>query len=89
MLQANPRETAYSVVTLNYDMVLDKILSVIKGQLVEYIAPNVIRYDGMKNLPDPLKIVKVHGSVEDQSIIPPTFNKGLYLTDLGCLGRGF
>jgi hypothetical protein len=36
----------------------------------------------MKNLPDPLKIVKVHGSVEDQSIIPPTFNKGLYLTDL-------
>jgi len=82
VLQANPRETAYSVVTLNYDMVLDKILSVIKGQLVEYIAPNVIRYDGMKNLPDPLKIVKVHGSVEDQSIIPPTFNKGLYLTDL-------
>lgn len=80
--QPKQRVADYAVVTLNYDMVLDNILAVIRNAQSDHTAPQVISYQGVSLQPTTLPIVKVHGSVHDGSVIPPTFNKGLYLKEL-------
>lgn len=73
----NP-EFAYSVITLNYDLILEKLLWFIKNN---YKFENEIgfSYDGSpSNLlySNLFYISKLHGSIDSIDIIPPTWNKG-------------
>ena len=75
----------YSVVTLNYDLVLENITEFINLHLpirdnkVGFLAPE--NYHEQNH--DMPFLAKLHGGVrEGDIIIPPTFNKGLYQPDL-------
>ena len=53
----------YSIVTLNYDCVPESVLSFIEAH-----------YNCAT--PEPIRIAKLHGSVDSGDIVPPTWNKG-------------
>jgi hypothetical protein len=75
--------TSYSVITLNYDMVLESY--------AEYVVKNHVRIYaneeeelGFHVGPDPAKVrlrkpslAKLHGSVDTDVVVPPTWNKAL------------
>lgn len=70
----------YTIVTLNYDVVLECIVK----YLNEISCPNnhlaFIRDPSRHSLGPQVTTVnlaKLHGSVDDQSVVPPTWNKGL------------
>ena len=70
-------QTVYSVVTLNYDLVLEKICDQIGSSMQVAIAFGI----GDEFTPEwhgyPY-LAKLHGTVASGKIIPPTWNKGLY-----------
>ena len=72
----------YSVITLNYDMVLEGIADAISPR---FITPNKLAFqkEAIIQTPDPFPaLAKVHGSVGDGKIIPMTANKGLYQVEM-------
>ena len=72
----------YSVVSLNYDEVVERFanaLSTTYGGDVDLLHS----VDGFSSGPMPF-LTKLHGSVHNSSIIPPTFNKVL---DEGTIQR--
>ena len=64
----------YSIITLNYDLVLENLASHISIFIDDDIKFNRLG----NNVPEdsPL-LIKLHGSVDDGNIIPPTWNKTL------------
>ena len=71
-IDKNP-SSRYSVITLNYDLVLENYAkyfsSVSLGTELKFIRSRDRRRQGLPYL------VKLHGSVDNQVIIPPTWNK--------------
>ena len=65
--------TAYSVVTLNYDLVLEGFESTIRTGYQDFGEYGFSR-DGTSGS---CGLFKLHGSVDDGSIIPPTWNKSM------------
>jgi hypothetical protein len=66
----------YSVITLNYDLVLEScakyISSIIENDELAFGRPKLEVRKGFPYL------AKLHGSVDDDNIIPPTWNKSLH-----------
>lgn len=68
----------YSVVTLNYDLVLESVCNYINRQYrctssVDFVrTPADLDYNK-----EPLILAKLHGSIDSGDIVPPTWNKGL------------
>ncbi|HUT09191.1 MAG TPA: SIR2 family protein [Thermoguttaceae bacterium] len=77
---AQNRETQYSVVTLNYDTVLERIIKFMHVQIDTVTCPSFFRKkfeDGTKDEPNQTPLAKLHGCVEEKNIVPPTWNKVL------------
>jgi SIR2-like domain len=66
----------YSIITLNYDLVLENFAQFINDNSIEpkLKFARASSYDGRQVSP---LIAKLHGSVDDGYIIPPTWNKAM------------
>ena len=69
---SEPKEN-YSVITFNYDLVLENIASYIEKistvKVFRFLRP------GDRKIKDLPYLVKLHGSIDNQTIVPPTWNK--------------
>lgn len=63
----------YAVVSLNYDMIIENSYKLIHSQYP--ICKNLISTDEYDPNWEKLNFAKIHGSVENGEIIPPTWNK--------------
>ena len=80
--EQNP-ELNYSVVTLNYDMVLENFCEFINKYLPSGFSKiGFSKNDEATRAQAFPSLAKIHGSVKDGAIIPPTYSKGLYQPDL-------
>jgi len=71
---------SYDVMSLNYDMVLEQICNYINGSFPPLMGSNfhfAESTEDAQKLQRPI-LAKIHGSVSDGRIIPPTYLKGLY-----------
>ncbi len=68
----NP-EFSYSIITLNYDLVIENFVRFLAGE-----GNNLFINEKEVNIEDLIdeKIAKLHGSVEPLKLVPPTWNKG-------------
>lgn len=73
----------YSILTLNYDLILENTCRYLLTSFqwgptpkIHFNSAQETEHDGWPQL------VKIHGSVDTGNIIPPTFNKGLYGSEL-------
>ncbi|GAA0387397.1 SIR2 family protein [Paenibacillus motobuensis] len=65
--------TQYSVVSLNYDLVLENALNHLNEN---YDNLNDIRFNkNLKDIPNSIRLSKLHGCIELGNIVPPTWNK--------------
>jgi hypothetical protein len=74
-----PSDVQYSILSLNYDMVLEKAVDFL-CRLFKWDGTPVLfadEFDLESGSPFP-PLIKLHGSIDKGNIIPPTFNKGLY-----------
>lgn len=72
----NEPDRHYSVITLNYDLVLELAGQEIQDRFGEMQSfERQPDFDRLEERVTPL--AKIHGSVDDGTIIPPTWNKGL------------
>jgi hypothetical protein len=70
----------YSVITLNYDRVLEQVGDYLRdnipyGRKFGFARPG-IEGEADAEIERPTLLAKLHGSVEDESIVPPTWSKG-------------
>lgn len=73
----NDPATVYSVLTLNYDLVLENLCEQINKAMKTSIAFNVDKV--VKNVWSSPYLAKLHGTVATEGkIVPPTWNKGLH-----------
>lgn len=71
--------TSYSVVTLNYDLVLEKFVGYWRDFIYEQNEREVVHLKAQKQA-DPVRsfdIAKLHGSVDSDVIVLPTWNKSI------------
>jgi len=82
------RNVEYSIVTLNYDAIPEKVCDYINhytsrlaGEDIRFIdgEDKQVTSDGKASLP---YLVKIHGCVNKGKIIPPTYIKGLYQKEM-------
>lgn len=71
----------YDVITLNYDLVLENACQFMNRnflcwQEINFMRDTDLRDDSVRSP----SLAKLHGSVDSGLIIPPTWNKGLYLS---------
>jgi hypothetical protein len=70
-------DATYSIITLNYDLVLEHAVELVRsavgGRREAGFRIVTTRARGDEALP---LVAKIHGSVEDGTIVPPTWNKG-------------
>lgn len=72
------RNTLYSVVTVNYDLVLERYAKLLTSNY-NFSAGFVRRQEQpAAELGQDVYLAKLHGSVESVDLVPPTWNKGLY-----------
>ncbi len=73
------REAHYSVITLNYDCVIENCIRFLNDSFAGGDELKYLRSSSGDKLKDSksLYLLKLHGSIDDESIIPPTFNKDL------------
>jgi len=69
-------ETNYNVITLNYDMVLEKCCKALNNLFNRYNNIN-IHFGSLTDTTSPVRLAKLHGSVQNKRIIAPTWNKFL------------
>jgi len=70
----NERQAYYSVITLNYDLVLENCFFHLKNFGAEDgLGFQKQNYDSISKV----YLAKLHGSVDTENIVPPTWNKGL------------
>lgn len=75
-LLATPVAT-YSVVSLNYDLVLETALSIIRTMTGDSPAVGFrLITTGVRGDSSFPTLAKIHGSIDDGTIVPPTWNKG-------------
>ena len=67
-------QTHYSIITLNYDLLLENICRFINKQYRHSTNGVVTFATDTYNTENPI-LAKLHGSIEDTTIIPPTWNK--------------
>lgn len=69
----------YSVVTLNYDLVIECLEGIFKEPKVvsQRGQPEIWNSDDLVRRNEPVKLAKLHGSAGDETIIAPTWNKGI------------
>ena len=72
----DPKAT-YSVITLNYDMILENYCSYFNNVFKFEDKLSLIRSNDHNGSGDHPFLIKLHGSVDDGKIIPPTWNKVL------------
>lgn len=81
-VESSPTSTRYSVVSLNYDLLLENVSSFLVNQYWWDSHSGPPLESSIRSSVWP-RFIKLHGSVSDpESIIPPTFNKGLYGSDI-------
>lgn len=70
-------ETRYSVLSLNYDMVLENVAEAINDQ---YISESEIKFnkDSYDSTWDSTHLSKLHGCLSNAEIVPPTWAKGTH-----------
>jgi hypothetical protein len=79
----NDESVAYSVITLNYDMLLESVCKYLNSTYLDEGLRQVEFAPHPSNqVKDECPLIKLHGSVHDRKIIPPTFGKGLYQPEL-------
>ncbi|MDP8239670.1 MAG: hypothetical protein P9X24_11325 [Candidatus Hatepunaea meridiana] len=81
MIELNDKEADYSIITLNYDLVIENIIDYLKKSFWGLnIEIDLTKTDSSNvNLP----YVKLHGTAEfPKTIVPPTWNK-MYMDNLG------
>jgi hypothetical protein len=78
--QSNP-SMRYDVITLNYDLVLENACQFMNSNFLCFHKINFVRDSELRDdhVQSP-SLAKLHGSVDSGLIIPPTWNKGLYLS---------
>lgn len=78
------RKASYAIVSLNYDMVLENFSAHFRRFLNRNGVPLSFQQDEDNSSKEETAppLVKIHGSVSQGEIIPPTFNKGLYQPQL-------
>jgi hypothetical protein len=74
---SNQRSAHYSVVTLNYDLVLENVCEYINSNLRVSGKVSFDREKGQDDKPDHVPLAKLHGSVDTGDLIPPTWNKSV------------
>ena len=72
-------KTNYSVITLNYDMVIENFISFLNNSYPESetLVFSKSFSDSTTEIDNSIFLVKLHGSIDDKSIIPPTWSKNL------------
>jgi len=74
----------YSIISLNYDMVLENVCNYVNANF-KPLGTN-LHFDDGRTIETPALgrpcLAKIHGSVEDGQVIPPTYNKGLFQPEL-------
>jgi hypothetical protein len=83
-VRRNDGDTLYSVLSLNYDLMLENTCQFVSRSYwwrnnppMQFVKQHSM--DTQQNWP---QLVKIHGSIDTKEIIPPTFNKGLYGSSL-------
>ncbi len=77
--RADDQDTSYSIISLNYDLVLESMLDFIKSK--HTVESNIRFYDplikksGELNPLEEIPLAKLHGSIKPLSVVPPTWNK--------------
>jgi len=67
--------TSYSVITFNYDRIIETVAEFVLDAQGEF--PEIRRSCSLNGTVFHLPLAKLHGSIEDGSIVPPTWNKAL------------
>lgn len=74
-VESSPTNTEYSIVSLNYDLVLENAAkyysSITSSEELLFSRPQKKSHYGPK-------LVKLHGSIDDKTIIAPTWNKSIH-----------
>ncbi|MED1953781.1 SIR2 family protein [Brevibacillus centrosporus] len=66
-------KSQYSIITLNYDLVLENMLDHLRNN---YDVVDTVGFrDSQSNTTFPVYLAKLHGCVDKGSIVPPTWNK--------------
>lgn len=73
------RKANYSIVTLNYDLVLEAVCDYLNGNLEVQKSLSFVRSNYQQGDISQVPLAKLHGSVDSDNIVPPTWNK--YLND--------
>lgn len=79
-----PSDISYSILSLNYDLIVENVCEFFRNS---YWWKETDQFQFARSPYDtpgphwPL-LIKIHGSIDTGDIIPPTFNKGLYGSDL-------
>ena len=82
LVAVNEHHTQYSIVTLNYDCVLETVIDR-AGEYDSSGIPERFRvYPGPETGMEGPDLCKLHGSIDSKTIVPPTWNKNLHL-DIG------
>ncbi|HKP51014.1 MAG TPA: hypothetical protein VJ183_00015 [Chloroflexia bacterium] len=79
----------YSIVTLNYDLILEKVCDFINANYTIYTIKEPIAFSTSIDIahkesspeyegPVTASIAKLHGSIQTHAIVPPTWNKNVY-----------
>jgi hypothetical protein len=71
----NNRKEYYSIITLNYDNILEEILEFINSCYPNFTAQPQIRFDTKGDNTTNVSLAKLHGCISLQNIIAPTWNK--------------
>ncbi len=81
----------YAVVTLNYDRVLENWADFISNHYgsTGYIGYSVGSKDIDSRVCASVSLVKLHGGVDDSTIVPPTWSKAVHPEILGAWKRAF
>lgn len=67
--------TKYSIITLNYDMVIENCVELLKECYPD--SETLALTDSTETAKNSLCLVKLHGSIKDKQIIPPIWNKNI------------
>lgn len=82
-ISKNP-EACYSFITLNYDRVIENSIDFINNACPRSMKLKYLRNSSSSESSgnNSIFLLKLHGSIEDKSIIPPTYNKNLQSEEL-------
>jgi hypothetical protein len=86
--KTNSLQTSYSVITLNYDLVLENFAKFFNDRREGEDEIKLVR-DDEEEQPKLPPLSKIHGSVHSKNIVPPTWNKALHPESILAWRRAF